>query len=122
MRKNIPILTLVSTITACSATSDVPMLGSQHDSDDCISSAGYSYSILKQRCVQPFAIAEIKLPDPNNNTLAVYVILSEDRQQAEVFATDLAPNILLDVVKGGYVSKDGKVRLLKYGQDWQLRK
>jgi len=52
----------------------------------------------------------------------VYGILSEDKQQVEVFASDLPENTILDVVKGGYVSKDGKVRLMKTKKSWKIRK
>ena len=69
-----------------------------------------------------FDVAEIKLGDPANKTQAVYGILSEDKQQVEVFASDLPENTILEVVKGGYVSKDGKVRLMKTKKSWKIRK
>ena len=53
---------------------------------------------------------------------AVYGILSEDKQQVEVFASDLPENTVLDVVKGGYISKDGKVRLMKTKTSWKISK
>ncbi|EFA28406.1 hypothetical protein HAINFHK1212_0083 [Haemophilus influenzae HK1212] len=31
-------------------------------------------------------------------------------------------NTILDVVKGGYVSKNGKVRLMKTKKSWKIRK
>ena len=84
--------------------------------------AGQSYSYLKKACVQVFDVADIKLDDPANKTQAVYGILSEDKQQVEVFASDLPENTILEVVKGGYVSKDGKVRLMKTKNSWKIRK
>ena len=69
-----------------------------------------------------FDVADIKLDDPANKTQAVYGILSEDKQRVEVFASDLPENTVLDVVKGGYISKDGKVRLMKTKTSWEIRK
>ncbi|PJG83871.1 hypothetical protein [Caviibacterium pharyngocola] len=111
-------------LTACSAQTDnSPILvGGEKDEYGCLPAAGYSWSKLKQECVQPFSIADIKLDDPANDTLAVYVILSADRSQAEVFAADFPSSRLLDAVKGGYLSQDKKVRLLKTPQGWKIRK
>ncbi|HGO5810380.1 hypothetical protein P2F66_12200 [Mannheimia haemolytica] len=48
-------------------------------------------------------------------------MLSEDRFQAEVFSTKLSESsMLLEAVKGGYISKDGKVRLLKKAEGWKI--
>ncbi len=52
--------------------------------------------------------------DPTEPSHRIYILLSEDRFQAEVFSTKLSESsMLLEAVKGGYISKDGKVRLLK---------
>lgn len=72
--------------------------------------------------MQWFNVADIKLADPNNETLAVYVILSEDKMLAEVNAADLPENTILQAVKGGYVAKDKKVRLKKVGHEWKIYK
>ncbi|MFR5627708.1 MAG: hypothetical protein ACLTK3_06115 [Haemophilus parainfluenzae] len=92
------------------------------DAHGCFRNLGESYSYLKKACVQVFDVADIKLDDPANKTQAVYGILSEDKQQVEVFASDLPENTILEVVKGGYVSKDGKVRLMKTKKSWKIRK
>ena len=97
-------------------------VGGETDAHGCLPSAGQSYSYLKKACVQVFDVADIKLDDPANKTLAVYGILSEDKQQVEVFASDLPENTILDVVKGGYISKDGKVRLMKTKTSWKISK
>ena len=64
----------------------------------------------------------MKLDDPADSTLAVYVIFSEDKAQAEIFAADVPQNTLLEAVKGGYASRDGKVRLMRENQRWRLIK
>ena len=109
------VLAACSNQTPASLTADSEQFG-------CNPATGASYSFLKQSCVQWFNVADIKLADPNNETLAVYVILSEDKMLAEVNAADLPENTILQAVKGGYVAKDKKVRLKKVGNEWKIYK
>ena len=126
MKKTLAFATSAMILTACShAQSQGEMLcldKGKSDAHGCFQNLGESYSYLKKACVQVFDVADIKLDDPANKTQAVYGILSEDKQQVEVFASDLPENTVLDVVKGGYVSKDGKVRLMKTKKSWKIRK
>ena len=126
MKKTLAFATSAMILTACShAQSQGEMLcldKGKSDAHGCFQNLGESYSYLKKACVQVFDVADIKLDDPANKTQAVYGILSEDKQQVEVFASDLPENMILDVVKGGYVSKDGKVRLMKTKKSWKIRK
>ena len=126
MKKTLAFATSAMILTACShAQSQGEMLcldKGKLDAHGCFQNLGESYSYLKKACVQVFDVADIKLDDPANKTQAVYGILSEDKQQVEVFASDLPENTILEVVKGGYVSKDGKVRLMKTKKSWKIRK
>lgn len=126
MKKTLAFATSAMILTACShAQSQGEMLcldKGKSDAHGCFQNLGESYSYLKKSCVQVFDVADIKLDDPANKTQAVYGILSEDKQQVEVFASDLPENTILDVIKGGYVSKDGKVRLMKTKKSWKIRK
>ena len=126
MKKTLAFATSAMILTACShAQSQGEMLcldKGKSDAHGCFQNLGESYSYLKKVCVQVFDVADIKLDDPANKTQAVYGILSEDKQQVEVFASDLPENTILEVVKGGYVSKDGKVRLMKTKNSWKIRK
>ena len=125
MKKALAFATSAMILTVCSNTqpqAEMPTVGGETDAHSCLPSAGQSYSYLKKACVQVFDVADIKLDDPANKTQAVYGILSEDKQQVEVFASDLPENTVLDVVKGGYISKDGKVRLIKTKKSWKIRK
>ena len=126
IKKTLAFATSAMILTACShAQSQGEMLcldKGKSDAHGCFQNLGESYSYLKKACVQVFDVADIKLDDPANKTLAVYGILSEDKQQVEVVASDLPENTILDVVKGGYVSKDGKVRLMKTKKSWKIRK
>lgn len=126
MKKTLAFATSAMILTACShAQSQGEMLcldKGKSDAHGCFQNLGESYSYLKKACVQVFDVADIKLDDPANKTQAVYGILSEDKQQVEVFASDLPENTILEVVKGGYVSEDGKVRLMKTKKSWKIRK
>ena len=126
MKKTLAFATSAMILTACShAQSQGEMLcldKGKSDAHGCFQNLGESYSYLKKACVQVFDVADIKLDDPANKTQEVYGILSEDKQQVEVFASDLPENTILEVVKGGYVSKDGKVRLMKTKKSWKIRK
>ena len=112
-------------LTACSnaqSQAEMPTVGGQTDAHGCLPNAGQSYSYVRKSCVQVFDVADIKLDDPANKTQAGYGILSEDKQLVEVFASDLPENTILDLVKGGYISKDGKVSLMKTKTSWKIRK
>ena len=126
MKKTLAFATSAMILTACShAQSQGEMLcldKGKSDANGCFQNLGEYYSYLKKACVQVFDVADIKLDDPANKTQAVYGILSEDKQQVEVFASDLPENTILDVVKGGYISKDSKVRLIKTKTSWKVRK
>ena len=125
VKKTLAFATSAMILTACSNAqpqTEMPTLGGQTDAHGCLPSAGQSYSYLRKPCVQVFDVADIKLDDPANKTQAVYGILSEDKQRVEVFASDLPENTVLDVVKGGYISKDGKVRLMKTKTSWKISK
>ena len=126
MKKTLAFVTSAMILTACShSQSQGEMLcldKGKSDAHGCFQNLGESYSYLKKACVQVFDVADIKLDAPANKTQAVYGILSEDKQQVEVFASDLPENMILEVVKGGYVSKDGKVRLMKTKKSWKIRK
>lgn len=125
MKKAFSMIALTTLLAACSQTQqlqEAPTLGGQQDAHGCLPSAGQTYSHIKQQCVQVFDIADIRLADPTNQTLAVYGILSDDKQQVEIFAADLPENSILQAVKGGYASQDGKVRLIKTKKSWKIRK
>lgn len=123
MKKILTILPAVLALSACAHndTHQEIAIGGATDAHGCLISAGQSYSFLKQQCVQVFNVAEIKLADPKNDTLAIYGILSDDKTQVEIFGADFAENTIFDAVKGGYVSKDGKTRLVKHQNGWKLR-
>lgn len=115
------LLLLLAACRSDGVSDSFPLTGGDRDRHGCIGSAGQSWSVLRQQCIQPFAEADLKLDDPDNDTLAVYVLLSEDKSSAEVFAASLPEgSAVFHSVKGGYAAADGQWRLLKRAGGWKL--
>jgi len=77
--------------------------GSDRDEHNCIGSAGASWSILKDSCVQIF-VSGTQFSAYGKNTdsiFAAYVIISDDKMKAEVFLPSNYSNesIILDAKK-----------------------
>lgn len=66
-------------------------IGGNKDENDCYTSAGYTWSFLKNDCVQLFEVGQrlnpIKTPK-ENAIISAFVILSEDKSKAELFIDD----------------------------------
>lgn len=116
MKKILMTLTLFALATAYAGGREAP-IGGQTDARGCLTGAGQSWSVLKQACVQPWNVADVRLPDPNNSQLAVYVLFSGNGQQAELMGQN---SVLLRLQGTEYVSKDGLTRLVKDGNTWRL--
>ena len=100
-----------------------PMIGGGTDEHGCLVAAGQSFSKIKNGCVQVFDVADVRLHDPDNATLAIYGIFSADKSRVEIFWASLPQSEILSKVKGGcYVSKDGKISLLKSGNGYKIRR
>ena len=100
-----------------------PMVGGGTDEHGCLVSAGQSFSKIKNGCVQVFDVADVRLADPDNAALAIYGIFSADKSRVEIFWSSLSQSEILSKVKGGcYVSKDGKISLLKSGNSYKIRR
>ena len=100
-----------------------PMVGGGTDEHGCLVAAGQSFSKIKNSCVHVFDVADVRLDDPDNATLAIYGIFSADKSRVEIFWASLPQSEILSKVKGGcYVSKDGKISLLKSGKGYKIRR
>ena len=100
-----------------------PMVGGGTDEHGCLVAAGQSFSKIKNGCVQVFDVADVRLDDPDNATLAIYGIFSADKSRVEIFWASLPQSEILSKVKGGcYVSKNGKISLLKSGKGYKIRR
>jgi len=101
------------------------MVGGGTDEHGCLVAAGQSFSKIKNGCVQVFDVADVRLGDPDNATLAIYGIFSADKSRVEIFWASLPQSEILSKVKGGcYVSKNGKISLLKTksGKGYKIRR
>ena len=120
--KNLLMTALLLTASAALAGGREPQpIGGQRDTHGCLSAAGQTWSALRGECVQVFNVADIRLTDPTNPTLGVFVLLSSDKKKAELFGLGYAGGVMLRQTAGGYVSADGKVRLERIGKSWTLR-
>ena len=99
-----------------------PMIGGGTDEHGCLVAAGQSFSKIKNSCVQVFDVADVRLHDPDNATLAIYGIFSADKSRVEIFWSSLPKSVILRAKGGGYVSKDGKISLLKSGNSYKIRR
>lgn len=75
---------LSSCKTAVIETTDGPQIvGNDVDANGCKGSAGYVYSVIRAKCIRAF---EEGIEFHNKDfSLSAYVVLSENRQEAEVF-------------------------------------
>jgi len=99
-----------------------PMIGGGTDEHGCLVAAGQSFSKIKNGCVQVFDVADVRLDDPDNATLAIYGIFSADKSKVEIFWASLPESVILRAKVSGYVSKDGKISLLKSGNGYKIRR
>ena len=99
-----------------------PMVGGGTDEHGCLVAAGQSLSKIKNGCVQVFDVADMKLDDPDNATLAIYGIFSADKSKVEIFWASLPESVILRAKASGYVSKDGKISLLKSGNGYKIHR
>ncbi|MDR4894658.1 MULTISPECIES: hypothetical protein [unclassified Chryseobacterium] len=112
------------------AQKSTPVLGGDRDVHGCIGSAGYTYSQLKNDCIQTFR-QKIKLKEVNSDksyTSMTAIIFSKDMKKAEVFIPDgAAKSIILNkegkgkVWKSGSHIKDSYV-LTPYKKSYQIKK
>ena len=99
-----------------------PMIDGGMDEHGCLITAGQSFSKIKNGCVQVFDVADVRLDDPDNAMLAIYGIFSVDKSKVEIFWSSLPESVILRAKGSGYVSKDGKISLLKSGSSYKIRR
>lgn len=112
------------------AQKSAPVLGGDRDVHGCISSAGYTYSQLKNNCIKTFN-QKIKLKEVSTDksyTSMTAIIFNKSMTKAEVFIPDgAAKSIILDkqgkekVWKSGTHVKDSYV-LTPYKKSYQIKK
>eukprot|EP01133_Synstelium_polycarpum_P014651 gene14651-17328_t len=98
-----------------SAMSYAQSVGGKKDKHGCLTSAGYTFSILKNDCVKLFE-EKIKLDEVNpkkSYTSFAAVIFSDDQKKAEVFLPGLKSSLILvrTGTKGKYIWRRGNLAL-----------
>lgn len=112
------------------AQKSAPVLGGDRDVHGCISSAGYTYSQLKNNCIKTFN-QKIKLKEISTDksyTSMTAIIFNKSMTKAEVFIPDgAAKSIILDkagkekIWKSGSHIKDSYV-LTPHKKSYQIKK
>ncbi|MBO9690597.1 hypothetical protein [Chryseobacterium sp.] len=112
------------------AQKSAPVLGGDRDVHGCISSAGYTYSQLKNNCIKTFN-QKIKLKEVSTDksyTSMTAIIFNKSMTKAEVFIPDgAAKSIILDkagkekIWKSGSHIKDSYV-LTPHKKSYQIKK
>ena len=67
---------------------DSTLVGADKDENGCLASAGYTYSKLRKECVRVFTGIQLNPFEDTKNedpTLSVYLLFSEDGNEAELF-------------------------------------
>lgn len=109
IKKFVLSISLGGLIVACADSG--ALLGEDRDSHGCIGSAGQSYSKLLKKCVRVFEVADLTMPDPDNETLAIYGIFSQDKTSLELFWASLDDSEIL--LKNGENFSNDKLILTK---------
>ena len=86
-------------------------VGADKDENGCVSSAGYTWSILKNDCIRVFEIGYRLNPTQINADEAVmsaFVIFDEDKEKTELFLPNSDKSIILNL-DGKGIYKNGKI-------------
>lgn len=120
MQKMIISILMASLLVACASNGKLSQTGGK-DAYGCVVKTGTKWSHLKQECINVEEVADIRFSEMiDGQTYEGYAILSDDKYIAEVFSFDSADNLMLKSVKGGFISDDNKVRLMKRENGWKL--
>lgn len=112
MRKTVFILMSAFAITACNSakndtsktdkeqakTEETTKVGGEKDEHGCLTSAGETWSQLKQNCIQIFSVGQRLNPIETKDGEAVisaFVLFNEDKSEAELFLPNTQSNTIL---------------------------
>ena len=113
------ILFIALILCACHpAPSKTQMTGADRDNHDCITSAGYTWSVLLNECVRPFEAGITLLPadESLDPTLAAFLLFNEDQTEAEVYIPGREGSTILQRKgqEGGYTWVSGKLTVFAW--------
>ena len=89
-------------------------IGGDEDEHGCISSAGYTWSNLREDCVQLFEVAYRLNPvsDLTNDdatdvaVISAFVLFNEDKSAVEIFLPEIESGIVININNSGSYQKD----------------
>lgn len=124
--KNLLLILLVLVFAACSELKQT-LVGNDRDEHNCIASAGYTWSEVRQACVrlweEGFALFNVQEENPS---LAAYGVMGNDFKEIELFLPDQEGSVLLTREGQIWSDTDNLWRLVRHpsqvGQqeEWEL--
>lgn len=94
--KNTILLVAIGSLMACNAPQK--MVGNDQDKHGCKGSAGQTWSVLKNNCIQVFSEGTRLNPIETKESEAIisaFVLMNDDQSKAELFLGN-EPNIILE--------------------------
>lgn len=110
------IVSKLSLVTAAALLSVAAQAAPSTSAKQC--AQGQNWSVVKNSCVRVGQAADVIVKNTLVSSSPIYVILGGD--VAELHIKGKAP-VVMESVKGGYVSKDGQLHLLNRSGKWSLR-
>ncbi|HLS37164.1 MAG TPA: hypothetical protein VK023_02740 [Sphingobacterium bovisgrunnientis] len=109
------------TNNAMESTDTLQNIGGTKDKNGCLTAAGYTWSQLKNDCIQPFTegISLDILNTANSYQTAAFILLDSVQKKAEVFVAEEDESIILDQSNDTLYS-NGKFHLTKENFCWTL--
>ena len=119
------ILTICAALCGCGSFSGQQLVGADRDEHDCIASAGYVWSQAQQKCLRVWEEGiQLQAVNPQEASLAAYVVLSLNGSEAEVFLPVKTKPVLLRrafTPQGPYWTQENGAWLLKrLPEGWEL--
>lgn len=122
---NLSILSSLILLSACKMntikTVENKQIGGQKDKHGCLTSAGYSWSYIKEKCIRPFedGIALLEVSPTASFQVATYLLFDENKKKAEIFVPNTSTSIILNQ-QNKQEYKNGKYRLQQVNTCWIL--
>ncbi len=128
--KYFALLIISLSLTACNGstegnnsnnTSNLAQLGGDKDNNGCLTSAGYTWSKVREDCIRPWEEAiTMNVTDTSTNfETAAFVLIDSTKQQAELFLKEEDESILLDSISP-LLYKNKQYTLAQENHCWSL--
>ncbi|TJZ52508.1 hypothetical protein FAZ15_19150 [Sphingobacterium olei] len=107
--------------TQSSKQDSIELVGNDRDSNDCIASAGYTWSKIKQTCVRPWEDG-IELRNLNTSSAyqtSAYILVDSTKNDAEIFIPNESHSIVLQKNSANHYT-NGTFNLTQENFCWTL--